>query len=698
MQKSVKMQCTPESNVYREGCKGQHCYDDCSDSGYSGLFHSPQNICGVDSCRALSPVEFSETPKENLWLSVTPKDRIREPVLGKDSRRIQRPTALSWCETPKVYKRDASLRHRLLMCKPNTDVKNDTRSPCTRKTESSSRSEHWLSASFDSLDTVTGAFASSTLKLEQDVPLSSRKRRLLFAQVRTSTLEDGKLNSGYLSSFQRRVSLSDADFSESITASGQINFETPCYIKSLTASTKENSQSPVSGVNNNLNDSSSILSTPSSTHTPKYIRSVCEDSGFSSLDKSQDSSVDHDGSFQELLLSASRGKSETPNLTESKRRSRLQRQHRLSTLKEGGSQSEEDPAERKIEHLHQCHSHSKEDEVFADNATPCSVLSTKCGNSMVSDSSASTKQDNATPLRAAASKPQNTTPFSATPAKPDVTPLRTTPVNLSLTPALQLVHAMCQQKAHIFVGQSPSLMEQLNATAVLGFRTTMPLAGLIGRKMGLGKVDILTELNKRNLKHILAVILSHLTPESIYRCGQVSKRWDEIIQQDKQASFKRRNYLSELEAALEHSGAVHVPDAETRLALLKRSALKTVQAQSRTSSFCTPQSANSTLTPSQHSILNSGSSSKRDKFLEVAKTLFNDECLKPCPRCEHPARCHSVKGEGVCSRADCGFQFCIACLCAFHGSRECGSRSAGRRKKDIILPGSAQSKRNVRRL
>ncbi|XP_037641494.1 F-box only protein 43 [Sebastes umbrosus] len=691
------MQCTPESNVYHASRKGQHCYEDCADSGYSGLFHSPQSISGVDSCR--SPVEFSETPKENLRLSVTPKERTREPV-GKDSRGTQRPSAVSWCETPKVYKRDASLRHRLLTCKPATEVKADnTRSPCTRRTESAIvvRSEHWLNASFDSLDTVVGAFALSTLKLEQDLPLSGRKRRLLFA--RTSTLEDGKLNSGNLSSFERSASFSDADFSESISASDHTDIEAPCFIKS----SKESSQSPVSSVTNNLHESSSVLRTPSSSHTPKYIRSVCEDSGFSSLalDKSQDSSVDHDGSFLELLLS--KGNCETPNVAEAKRCSRLQRQHRLSTLKEGGSQSEEDPAERQHEHLHQCHSSSKEDEVFADGATPRSALSAKCGNSMTSDSLTSAKQDDATPLRANTTKSESMTPFSTAPANSYVTPLRTTPVNLSLTPALQLVHAMCQQKAHMFDGQSPSLKEQLKSTAALAktpvtFRTTMPLAGLIGRKMGLRKVDILTELKKRNLRHVLGVILSHLTPKSIYMCGQVCKRWNEIIQQDKRASFKRRSHLSEVEAALEHGGAVHVPDAETRLAVFKRSALKTVQAQSRTSSFCTPQSGNSTLTPSQHSALNSGSSHKREKFLEVAKTLFNDECLRSCPRCQHPARCHSVKQEGVCTRADCAFQFCTACLCAFHGSRECGSRSVGRRKKDTLLPGSVQSKRNVRRL
>ncbi|XP_070692176.1 F-box only protein 43 [Pempheris klunzingeri] len=694
------MQCTPESNGYHESCKGKHCYDDCSDSGYSGLFHSPRSVRGADSCRSLSPVEFNETPKENLRLSVTPKERTRQPVWFLETRGVQRPSAVNWCETPK---RDSSLRHKLL-CRPTTDCKTDgTRSPFTKRTESSIsvRSEHWLSASFDSLDTVTGALASSTLKLDQDLPLSGRKRRLLFTQIRTSTLEDGKLNSAHLSSFERRVSISDADFSESISASDQVNIETPCFTKSLPASTKANSQSPITRVTHNLSESSSVLCTPSSIYTPKYIRSVCEDSGFGSLtlDKSQDSSVDHDGSFQELLLSASRGYCETPNLAEAKRRSRLQRQHRLSTLKEGGSQSDEDPTDRKHEHLRRCHSRSKDDEVFVDVATPRSVLSVTSGNRITSDSLASAKQDYTTPLRATTNKPENLTPF----ANPEVTPLRTTPADLSLTPALQLVHAMCQQKAQMFVGQSPSLKEQLKSTVALAetpvaFRTTMPLAGLIGRKMGLGKVDILAELRKRNLRHILTVILGHLTPESIYRCGQVCKSWNEIIRQDKQASFKRRAHLSEIEAALELGGVAHVPDAETRLALLRRSALKTVQAQSRTSSYCTPQSGNSTLTPLQHSVLLSGSSSKRDKFLEVAKTLFNDECLKPCPRCQHPARCHSVKGEGVCSRADCGFQFCTACLCAFHGSKECGSQSVGRRKKDILLPGSAQSKRNVRRL
>lgn len=247
-------------------------------------------------------------------------------------------------------------------------------------------------------------------------------------------------------------------------------------------------------------------------------RSVSEDSGFGSLtlDKSQDSSVDHDGSFQDLLFSASKTNCETPSIADQKRRPRLQRQHRLSTLKEGGSQSEEEPTNRNIAHFHQ--SFSKD--VLAEGATPCQVLSVKCRNGRTPDGLIHAKQGYATPLSA---KPGHTTPVSSvSPTNGNTTPLKTTPVDLSLTPALQLVHAMFQQKAQVFSGQSPSLSEQLKYATALAetpvlLKTTMPLAGLIGRKMGLGRIDILKELKKRNLRHILAVILGYLTPESIYK-------------------------------------------------------------------------------------------------------------------------------------------------------------------------------------
>ncbi|KAM9722720.1 F-box only protein 43 isoform 2-T2 [Menidia menidia] len=612
------MQCTPESKVFLENYKDLH-FLDCSDSGYSGLFQSPRDISEFDSCKVPSPAEFNETPKENIKFAVIAKERNKESVrlLGKDSREVLRPSAVNWCETPKVHKRDASLRHRLLMCK-STTVRNDNiRSPSAIKTESSMgvRSEHWLSESFDSLDIMTGG-ASSTLKLDQDLPLSGRKRRLLFTQMRTSTLEDGKLIPSHLS-FSSSVSLTEMDLNENTSASDQHQVDTPCSGKPLPVSVKENSESPVNGDLNIQCDGSSVLSTPSFTQTPKYIRSLCEDSGFSSLtlDKSQDSSIDHDGSFQELLF-CSKGNCGTPNPSDTKRRSHLQRQHRLSTLKEGGSQSDEDLTDRKHHHPLNFHSHIKEDDVFDSDSTPCRVLTDKCFNNLPSDSLASSKHNYNTPLRVTAKKLESVAPYNADSSSQAISPLRKMSLNLSLTPALQLVHAMCQHRVQMFAGQSPSLKEELKSTAALAktpvaFRTTMPLAGLIGRKMGLGKVDILTELKKRNLRHILAAIFNNLSPESIYRCGQVCKSWNEIIRHDKHASLRRRNHLDEVEAALEFGTSVHISEAVT---LLKRSALKTVQVQSRTSIYCTPQSSSSTLTPVQHGT--SASGSKRDKFLE----------------------------------------------------------------------------------
>lgn len=51
------------------------------------------------------------------------------------------------------------------------------------------------------------------------------------------------------------------------------------------------------------------------------------------------------------------------------------------------------------------------------------------------------------------------------------------------------------------------------------YRSRLPLSGLIGRKMGLQTLDLISELRRRNLRHVLALILSQLTPADIYRCG-----------------------------------------------------------------------------------------------------------------------------------------------------------------------------------
>ncbi|CAL8247930.1 unnamed protein product [Lota lota] len=700
------MDFTPDLAVHLQKFKK---YPHCSssfDSGYSDVrsFSGKTNGAKCAPYRFLSSEESHETPKENL--TVTPKkERTTETtrLSGNGFRKVQQPSAVGWCETPKVSKKDGLLRRRLVMGNAKS-------------------TKHLFSGSTDSPDSLFGTLSSSTLKAEQDCqsPLSTRKRRLFYAQVKTSTHEYGRNAGGDL---ERNLSLSsDADLNDCIVSSGHCTTDqlaTPRLGKFLSALESESCQTPVNMVAASPSQSPCAQNTPSAALTPTYVRSLSEDSGFGSVahDKSQDSSREHDGSFQELPLSSlgPRAGTETLHLSEGKWLSRLQRQQRLSTLREGGSQSEEDgrhvgqtrPGGKR---LSQCHSPCKMDEVFLVAKTaPSGSTGLKLGNQTTTLGLISAKQDTATPLCTPTSKKDTPTGISTAATGRNATPFHNITVGLEYlaqTPALQLVSAMCLRKVSMMQDQIPSFQLELRTAVALvetpvAIRTSMPLEGLIGRKMGVGRLDVLTELKKRNLWHILAVILNHLAPEDVHRFGQVCPSWDEIIGQDRRATCRRTSHLSDLKAALEQGGTVHVTDAETRLALTKRTVLGSIQAQSKSLTYCTPQSAKCTLTPSQLNTSHSGgsSSSKREKFLQVAKTLFSDECLKPCPRCQHPAKCHPVKKEGVCSRADCSFQFCMGCLCAYHGALECLSRSAGRHvRRDTIVPGSAQSKRNLRRL
>ena len=83
-------------------------------------------------------------------------------------------------------------------------------------------------------------------------------------------------------------------------------------------------------------------------------------------------------------------------------------------------------------------------------------------------------------------------------------------------------------KASMMKDQIPSFELELQTAVALvdtpvAIRTSMPLAGLIGRKMGVGRLDLLTELKNRNLWHILGVILNHLAPADVHR--SVRQSW-----------------------------------------------------------------------------------------------------------------------------------------------------------------------------
>ncbi|EMP28821.1 F-box only protein 43 [Chelonia mydas] len=343
---------------------------------------------------------------------------------------------------------------------------------------------------------------------------------------------------------------------------------------------------PVSNLTADFNFYLLDINTPPTHVVSDLELSVPEDSGFNSLglDKSEDSSSDHEGSFQEVLQK----QKEVSKLLDAKRKSRkLDRVRRLSTLRERGSQSE-----------------TEED---YDITLINSEYKLKIARDSASeDSGLVFKEENSGDL---------------------VLNLG----DLSRTPALQVVREIFLRSKRKRPEQNGLLENTERAEmSVLEYI----LAGLIGKKMGLEKLDILTELKYRDLKHILAIVLGALTVESLCSIWKVSKNWREIVIQDKNAYLRRKLYIKQLKA--EAGGCLlHVEDAATRLNILSRSALRPVQAQAKTAVLQTPPYCNELLTPTGCSSVPQ-STSKQEEYLKIAKTLFIDEALKPCPRYEMP--------------------------------------------------------------
>ncbi|KAM6433247.1 F-box only protein 5 [Rhynochetos jubatus] len=216
------------------------------------------------------------------------------------------------------------------------------------------------------------------------------------------------------------------------------------------------------------------------------------------------------------------------------------------------------------------------------------------------------------------------------------------------------------------------------------FRGKVELCNLIGKKMGLDRIDIFAELLQKNLKHILANILRHLDEMDLINFAKVSKTWQKILQEDKrifQMYSKAVKNLSNGTKASEH--------AATREYVLYRAALASVQ------KAIPPNNSNKKGTRSK----TSKNHSRVVEFSEAAKTLKNTESLKICHRCGSPAKYDSYLRRATCSRESCGFDFCTKCMCSYHTSSDCISGKPVKPSSKLgPLPGSKKSKQNLRRL
>ncbi|XP_010187308.1 PREDICTED: F-box only protein 43 [Mesitornis unicolor] len=563
-------------------------------------------------------------------------------------------------ETPKVSRKSSSLRRRLLLSKT---VPSDTTVECCERQDSSSGSirKKIFSCVLSSEERLSQT-ASDTPKGKSYKPLTTptsktkdsypkcQKRRLSFSQQRTSTLDDSKckdpllLEPECLSPIQCKDAIvsNTNELNESVLMSVSDGFlRTPCNV--LPEASEGKFLTSINSLVENFKLEICERNSPPAKMASYTALSTPEDSGYNSLHlgKTGESLSDHEGSFQEFFQKRNEGS----KILDSKRKTRkLERVRRLSTLREQGSQSETEDhhgsPSTSVHMLTEASSFVSEDRAL--------ILEEQSGGDLVVSHG-----------------------------------------YLSRTPALKMVHEICLQRQRSDQNQ---ISKNIDGTEISALEHV--LAGLIGKKMGLEKLDILTELKYRNLKHVLAIVLDALTVESLCSIWKVSKNWREIIVQDKSADNRRKLYIKHLK---EEAGEyfLKAEDAATRLNVLNRSALRPVQAQARTPVVQTTPYIE--FTPRRCSSV-PHSTSRQEEYMKVAKTLFTDEALKPCPRCQYPAKYQLVKKRGLCSRGSCAFEFCILCLHAFHGSKECTSLSAKQKNKKDAPPGSAQSKKNLKRL
>ncbi|XP_012863048.2 F-box only protein 43 [Echinops telfairi] len=635
------------------------------DSGYSELLKS----CRLDNAdkevwgeKEEGPTLIHEQP-EAPRLTLTHPWESPAPTKRRVSRGQDMEKSPELCETPKIGGEKRLLRRRLTLSfallEGDLEPRNSTLDSCV--SHSVGKNIASRAAGLPRQERV-GALVSSSLSAEETTR-SSEKLRRSFSQQKTSTIDDCKGDCGLFevdcispipgSSFQDSIT---GDFSDSSLSGHDEN----AYPELLGASGRATPSGPdedlfVTPVGQLAAHMQfhARKRLPPATHV-RGKASTPEDSGFNSLslEKSEDSLSDPEGSFQELLQKH-QGPLTAAGDTRRKSR-RLARSRRLSTLREQGSPSE------------------------LEEQQPSPPASQ--------------------PRPAAAPASSQSPPGRATPGSEG---LVLSFKDLSNTPALQLVHELILSSKRKRFQQSGvrGVLEERAAGKLAVLQCV--LAGLIGKKMGVEKLDILTELKYRNLKHILAVVLDALTAESLCSVWRVSRNWREIVIQDKKANRRRKIHITQLKTDSE--GAIlSVEDAATRRHLLNRSALRSVQAQARTPGAQLEQAPalspwGQVLTPVASASL-APQSSKQEEYLKVAQTLFIDEALKPCPRCLSPAKVQPYKKRGVCSRPACGFDFCVLCLCAYHGSEECRGGAVKPRSRKDTLPGSAQSKRNLKRL
>lgn len=251
-------------------------------------------------------------------------------------------------------------------------------------------------------------------------------------------------------------------------------------------------------------------------------------------------------------------------------------------------------------------------------------------------------------------------------------------------PVLRFQEEVCRELAKSF-----KKSKSYDWTVVNKVAGSYGLHNVIGGKMGLEFVDVLSGLLRKDMRHILARILGLLGDCDLISCKKVSRSWRKIICQDQMALRRCR----EAERTQRDSG--RPVGSLSRDFTLSRVVFSCMQGVASTPIHKAVKKTQCQTSGGQ----NTSRPSRFHQFHEVAKSLKQDESLRACVLCGSPARFDGVMQRAICTRLSCAFDCCTRCQSTYHGSAPC--RSTVRTfstSQNTLVAGSARSKRSVRRL
>ncbi|ELK09906.1 F-box only protein 5 [Pteropus alecto] len=258
--------------------------------------------------------------------------------------------------------------------------------------------------------------------------------------------------------------------------------------------------------------------------------------------------------------------------------------------------------------------------------------------------------------------------------------------NKNLLPALHFAKVVCSTLKKNSKRNSKIDWEKLKK-----YNVNFGLQNIIGRKMGLECVDVLSELFGRGLRHLLANILTQLSDMDLINVSKVSTTWKKILEDDKRALQLYNEAIRRVtEKSIKFS-----PHGSTRENVMVRTALASVQKAAAQP----PPRKDARTKLSNPDDQKDSTYSRHNEFSEVAKTLKKNESLKACIRCNSPAKYDGYLQRATCKREGCGFDYCTRCLCNYHTSKDCSNGKPLKASYKMgPLPGTKKSKKNLRRL